>query len=103
MAEDVKESVPSSVASFAACEHPGLEKLYYYWRATDSAGDDDVDGAEAARQIVEAMTIFPAYEHPGFLMCSHCRSLIPVEKFKSGELWNASAEASREAARRAGA
>ena len=78
--------------SSAVCGHPGLRAIYSYFVG---------GGARSLiADIIDAMTLPGLTEDsPDFLLCSHCRSRVPVEKFKSGELWSEEAEASREAAK----
>ncbi|KKK73641.1 hypothetical protein LCGC14_2891810, partial [marine sediment metagenome] len=82
----------------------GLKTLYGYIGIaySDSELPESMRIGDVAGIIIEAMIVpCPSEDSEDFLMCLHCRSLIPVEKFKSGELWDESAEASRKAAREA--
>ena len=78
------------IASAATCAHPGLRTLHDYLR---EVGD-------VVSEIIEAMAISgPSNDNELFLLCPHCRTLVPASKVRNGELWNESAKASRKAAR----
>jgi len=90
--------------SSSVCEHPGLKSLYEKIVGTE----DDSYTHEAMEEVIDALTIFgpgpyknggpTREEHPGFLLCPHCKALVALDNFRSGELWNAKAIASRKKA-----
>lgn len=96
--EELRDSVPFmptfgvTTVQSAMCEHPGLKMLY---DKLDGFGCDSYVG-KVLEEILEGMRMSgPTDDHPGFFICGHCRSLIPLDAFRSGEPWNESAEASR--------
>lgn len=104
--EELRGSMPvmrgtfgmASFSSSAMCAHPGLHALYDYMTGTELDGDVNT----VVEDIVSNMTVGgPTIDDPGFLFCGFCRALIPVDKFKTGELWSEAAGAAREEAREA--
>ncbi len=91
--EKVRSEMPTAYAPFMTslpdCEHPGLRALYDY-----SVGFENGSPVWlAAHNLIESM-IVKSFSSQGLygmidmLVCPHCRALVPVEKFRSGELWD---------------
>ncbi len=89
--EELKASMPTFppfIASVPACEHPGLKAL---WVALTSIGTRDVGEdhiADWGQGVIDAMSFRPTLDDEYFLLCSHCRAIVPLDKFMSGELWD---------------
>ncbi len=82
----------------AVCEHPGLKALFH---GLNFAKKGTIS-TSLIESVIDNMIIGTATdESRGFMMCAHCRSLVPVEKFLEGALWSEGAEASRKAAKEA--
>ena len=87
------------------CKHSGLRALYEQLDVVNPplnlpAGVDreKAGGAEAAAEIIEAMTLRTGHEPESVpaLLCPHCRALVPVDKVTSGELWEEPEESEEE-------